>query len=159
FSPDSRRVAMACSEVVELWDVSEPRPRRVRELPGHKSWIYAVAFSPDGTRLATGGWDKTLRIWDLAGGAPPLTAEGHDSFVTCLAFSPDGRRLASSSEGHKVQVMDTVTGRVVSTLRGHALGVVGLAYSPDGRSLATASEDKSVKLWDMATDYPITFED
>jgi WD40 repeat protein/serine/threonine protein kinase len=159
FSPDSRRVAMACSEVVELWDVAGPRAGKVRTLPGHTSWIYAVAFSRDGTRLATGGWDKTLRIWDLTGGAPPLIAEEHDSFITSLAFSPDGRRLASSDEGHNVQVLDTVTGRVVSSLRGHALGVVGLAYSTDGRSLATASEDKTVKLWDVATDYPIAFRD
>jgi WD40 repeat protein len=157
FGPDSRRIALSCSEVVEVWDVDPPK--RCLELRGHESWVYAVAFSPDGTRLASGGWDKTVRIWDLASGKPLSAGEGHSSFVNDLAFSPDGRRLASCGEDHTLRIWDGTTCRAVTTLRGHAVGVTAIAYSADGKRLVSGGEDTLVKLWDVSTDYPITFRD
>jgi WD40 repeat protein len=158
FSPDSRRVALACSEIVEIWDV-EP-PRKVRELRGHTSWVYCVVFSPDGLHLATGGWDKSFKNWDLATGTPLFTGEGHNSFVTGLVFSPDGKRLVTASEDRTVRGWDAASGHSLFTLRGHdAGGITGLAFSPDGTSIASSGEDQTVKLWDATTEYPITFRD
>jgi hypothetical protein len=66
-----------------------------------------VAFSPDGRRLVSGSWDKTLRLWDAATGkpiGPPL--QGHTNSVTSVAFSPDGRRLVSGSDDNTLRLWD-----------------------------------------------------
>ena len=66
-------------------------------LVGHSESVNALSFSPDGSRLASGSDDKTVRLWDGATGAPISTLEGHSDYVTSLSFSPDGSRLASGS--------------------------------------------------------------
>ena len=76
---------------------------------GHTDEVFAVAFHPDGTRLATGGRDRAIRLWDLARGKEEDVArlQGHTSFVMSLAFSPDGATLASGSGDATVRLWDT----------------------------------------------------
>jgi WD40 repeat protein len=75
-------------------------------LRGHTSWINDVVFSPDGTRLATAGDDRTIKLWDAATGQEVLTLRGHTGGVGCIAFSPDGRKLASGGVDTLVLVWD-----------------------------------------------------
>ena len=63
-------------------------------LEGHASPVYSVAFSPDGSRLASGSDDQTVRVWNIATGQVEQTLEGHSATVWSVAFSPDGSRLA-----------------------------------------------------------------
>jgi WD40 repeat protein/DNA-binding SARP family transcriptional activator len=81
------------SATVELWDPATGR--RVAALEGNPGIVLGVAFSPDGTRLATGGIDGTVTIWDTASGEQLLVLRGHYVFVASVAFSPDGSQLAS----------------------------------------------------------------
>ena len=99
----------------------------------------AVAVAPDGTWLATGSFDATVRIWDAASGQLRASLVGHDGLVRAVAIAPDGTWLATVSDDRTTRVWDTVTGDVAAVMR-----VSGLprdcAWSPDGRLLAVAGD-------------------
>jgi hypothetical protein len=127
----------------------------LRVLTGHNGVVFAVAFSPDGTRLATAGFDRTARLWDPTTGQT-ITLTGHTNWVNAVAFSPDGTRLATTSQDSTVRLWDPTTGQTITTLTGHTGGVTAVAFSPDGTRLATTSYDGTARLWDPVSGQTIT---
>ena len=115
------------------------------------SHISALAYSPDGKVIASGSWDKTVRLWDAATGQALKTLSGHTAEVLALAYSPDGKVIASGSGDNTVRLWDAATGQELKTLSGHTDSVSALAYSPDGKVIASGSWDNTVRLWDAAT--------
>ena len=95
--------------IVRVWDVGTGQ---CQELRGHTETVYAAAFHPQGTRLATAGRDRTVWLWDLARGEPVVRLPGHAMYVWSLAFSPDGKTLASGSGDQTVRLWDTEPLRV-----------------------------------------------
>ena len=105
-------------------------------------------FSPDGTRLASAGEDRTARLWDAATGALLATCRGHASKVLGVAFSPDGARLVTTSADGTVRQWDAATGREVEPpYDRHSGEVVAAVYSPDGQWVASAGTDRTIRVW------------
>jgi hypothetical protein len=107
-----------------------------------------VAHSPDGSRIVSGGQDKTVKVRDAKSGQDLMTLKGHESRTYGVAYSPDGRRLASASEDNTVRVWDARTGENLLTLKGHTNFVYAVSFSPDGSRIVSASADNMVKMWD-----------
>ena len=156
FHRDGRHLAVAGSEIVEVWDVAGHT--KVHELRGHSKWVYGVAYSPDGKWLATGGWDRTIKLWDAATGEERLTIFGHEGFVLDLAFSPDSRSLASTSEDRSVRLWEVPTGRPIGVFHGHTDFVQAVAFAPDGRELASGGLEGTMKVWDRRASLPVVFD-
>ncbi|MEU5403899.1 WD40 repeat domain-containing protein [Streptomyces sp. NPDC005963] len=112
--------------------------------------VWAVAFSPDGSLMATGHGAKTAQLWDTVTqqkAAAPLL--GHTDVVRTVAFSPDGRLLATGSQDETVRLWDVASRTLVADpLKGHGDIVTTVLFSPDGRHLITVG--RTIRLWDLA---------
>jgi len=113
----------------------------------HPELAAAVAYSPDGTRIATACADGAVRIWNSNGIGEPLVLRGHDSFVVSVAFSPDGTRIASSSKDRTVRVWPSDGSGSPVVLRGHHDKVYSVAFSPDGKRIVSGSWDREARVW------------
>jgi WD40 repeat protein len=118
--------------------------------------VYAVRFSPDGKRLATGGGEPTrggeIMIWQVADGKlMQAFTNVHSDAVFGLDFSADGKYLASSAADKFVKVTDLAAGKVVKSFEGHTHHVLGVSWKRDGRTLASAGADNLIKVWDFVT--------
>ena len=125
-----------------------PASRVEHTLAGHAAEVNGIAYHPDGTQLATGSWDGTIKLWDSASAQEIGTLSGHDDLIFSVDYSPDGTRLASASGDGSAKVWDIQSGTVLFTLADHTDIVLDVGFSPNGQYLATASQDETAKLWD-----------
>ena len=173
YSPDSSRLAVASSIGVLIHDARTGE--ELKRLKGHRAEVYSVAFSPDGSILASGAGDDTVRLWDAVTGKHKRTLKGHSAYS--VAFSPDGSTLASGSADQTsrlwavlrqllsynggmgadqtIHLWDVATGESKGVLTGHAAQVTSIAFSPDGGTLASGGSDGRVRLWDGITGEPL----
>ena len=142
----------------EVFKSSDHKPELVVQ-KGHAEDVTAVVFSADGTLLATGSQDDTVKLWDTRTGKEIRTFIGHSEDVTGLAFSPNGKYLASGSGHGIVKLWDTRNGQELSSLKAHQDKIMTMAFSPDSQTLVTGSWgyhkavsfQHPVKLWDVTT--------
>lgn len=119
----------------------------------HTKALEGLAFSPDGSRLASASSeDGTIRLWELATGTELVTFSGHTGFVESVAFSPDGTQLASGSKDRTIKLWNATAGTELATFSGHTGTVMSVAFSPDGTRLASGSWDTTIRLWDLDLD-------
>jgi WD40 repeat protein/class 3 adenylate cyclase len=112
--------------------------------------VMAVALSPDGRHVLTGGSDGVARLWDLQDGEEILQFMGHTELIYSIAFSPDGKFVLTGSWDKSARVWDATTGEEIRQFIGHSDFLGNVAYSPDGKSVLTSSQDRTTRLWDTA---------
>ncbi|XUL85800.1 hypothetical protein ACQ86D_03075 [Streptomyces galilaeus] len=155
FIPDGRSlIARYNSRLNGLrqWDTVTGKGRNLTTR--HTKSIWSVAVSPDGRILATGSYDNTIQLQDLATGTTLATLSGHTSGVLALAFSRDGRTLASGGADRTVRLWDVAAGKQRAVLSGHGDEVRAVAFSADDRTVASGGDDGTARLWDVATGRP-----
>lgn len=125
---------------------------------GHLSAVRGVAFSPDGTLVATASLDKRIKLWDADTGQELNTLAGHRGGIYQVVFSPNGTRIASAGGDGTIRVWNARSGQAVASLEGHQSDVFGIAFSPSGEQLLSVGVD-AVKQWDVRSGQEIsTFE-
>jgi eukaryotic-like serine/threonine-protein kinase len=159
FSPDQRWLAAvhspsADSTEIRIWNLAHPGRRLEARLPSNGS--QALAYSPDGTRIAHGQIVGFVRLWDVATQREtPLPAIGRSYYSSqAVAFSADGSRIAAGGTDQTAWIHELITGTSRS-LTGHRATLWAMAFSPDNRTLATGSADATVKLWNVASGHEL----
>ena len=166
FSPDGRFVLESGTSsdnnrehIVRLWEVNSGR-ELVRYI-GHTSYISAVTFSPDGSQVLTGSWDKTARLWETRSGLEIRRFEDKTKAITSVCFSPCGRYVLTGSGfalsndsydlNNTARLWDAKSGQEIRKFEGHSHAIVSICFSPDGQYVLTGSYDNTARLWDVAS--------
>jgi WD40 repeat protein/energy-coupling factor transporter ATP-binding protein EcfA2 len=116
-------------------------------LKGHTGNIYSVSFSPDGTKIATAGEDKIIRLWGRNGQFIRFLTK-HEDLIRGLSFSPDGKILASVSDDETIKLWNFDNNHF-ETLGKHEFGITSVDFSPDGRTLVSGDFNGSFKIWNL----------
>jgi WD40 repeat protein len=132
-----------------VWD--SQTGEMLNSLVGHTNMVPGLAFSHDGTRLASAGLDGTAKVWDLASGEE-FAFRGHafPAWITGVAFSQDGKSIfAGVGDDKLIYQWDVTTGREVKSFSSEGKEIFGIALSPDGSLLAAGDQDGNIHLWDV----------
>lgn len=123
----------------------------VRKFEGHTDALYALALSPDGMTLVTGGYDQGIRFWNIADGKETRLLKGHNGGVFGLSFRPDGKVLASTSADRTVKLWEVATGKRLDTLSQPLKEQNALAFAPDGKTVVAGGADNRIRVWSVTS--------
>jgi WD40 repeat protein/predicted Ser/Thr protein kinase len=161
FSPDGSKIVTGNgfayygtvgdrSGAVCLWDARTGR--RIRELKAHYgAKVWAIEFSPDGSRIVSGSLDGTACVWDAHTGGLCFRLKRQSSEVRSVAFSPDGSRIAAAIADGTVRIWDVRTGSDILAFKAHRDVAESVAFSADGSRIVTGGWDKTARIWDART--------
>ncbi len=133
--------------VISVWDLNTATPRA--NWQAHGDWVIGSAVSRDGTRLASAGADRSIKIWNVSAHSLLNTLTGHDGKVLSVDFSADGSLLASGGEDKSVRIWDVRSGKALATLTGHSGIVRAVRFTGEPELLASGSDDGAIRLWHL----------
>jgi serine/threonine-protein kinase len=155
FLPDGKRALSAgglyngIDNTVRLWELATGRELRPA-FEGHKHAISSLALTADGSRVYSGGWDSSIRAWDVEGNRPPAVFPiMGNTFVNCLALSPDGTLLLAGCRDRTVRVLDVQNGKERGRFTGHTDSLNAVALAPNSKLAASGGVDRTMRLWDV----------
>ena len=145
YSPDGHLFATGDLQGnAQVWDAATGKVLHTFS-PGQ--YVHSVAFDPQGTRLAVGGSDKQIRIYEIESEKLLATLSGHEDAVLSVQFSADGAQLLSAGYDNTARIWNAENGQSIQTLQGHNWWVWAAEFSPDGRRIVTASQDGKAIIW------------
>jgi WD40 repeat protein len=131
----------------DLW--SKPTWTLQQTIEAHTDWVRCLSFTPDGGKLVSGSFDKTIVLWDLQTGESIYTLADRPKGIFALAVSPDGKLLASGSWDETIELWDLAAGKLLHNLTQHEASVRSLAISADSQTLVSGSFDQTIKFWQL----------
>jgi WD40 repeat protein len=170
WSPDGKLLAVAGDhKIIEIYNTTTWT--QIMKLEGHFGSVLSLAWSPDGTKLASGeGTDQVLwhnvdecrnviKIWDMPTGDEITTLWGHKDSIVSIDWADDNIRLTSASDDSNLKMWNTSNNSVIHTLGeglGHSAGVLDVDWSPNQTLLVSGSRDFKIRLWNVATGKPFS---
>lgn len=169
FTPDSKRlITVSMDKTIRVWDIASGETLKTIYMPngpGDEGSLFAAALTPDGTKLAVGGWSLApnkngvlIFLVSLEKGTIERTFKGHRGAINSLSFNANGQWLASGSVDGTALLYRTATGETVGELKGHTQSVQQAVYHPTEARIATASRDGTARVW-MTGKAPYTFKE
>lgn len=148
WSPDSKKIAIAHDQSIITQVINASTGAILQTYKGHHAVVCAVAWSPDGTHIASGDVSGVIQVWNASTGAHITTYKGHihGANITSLAWLPDGERVASSSRDGTVQIWNATTGKKLFTYKDPTGDILAMAVSPDGSYVVTGGEDNKERI-------------
>ncbi len=153
FSSDSKKLITGHPALAVLWDVMTGEKIQSFDVGGHENYIQAVALSPDGTRAATGGLDKTITLWNTQTGQSIHKLGNHKGFINSIQYSPDGKLILSSAIDNSALLSRTSDGKTIRAFNSPS-HMTDACFSHDGEWILTACTDRVI-LWDAETGEPL----
>ncbi len=152
FTKDGSRIVIAAGTPAQIGEVKIFQVhdgKLLGDLVRTDDSVFGVALSPDETRLATCGADRSIRIFDFATLEELVLIEDHADWVMDVAWAPDGSKLASASRDKTSKVFDAKSGDSLVTFNGHGQPVYGVGFSPDGKLVVTSGSDRNIRTWNV----------
>lgn len=155
--PNGKTVAVAVKSTSDAVHPNERSVRilgiddhkEIRRLTGHTQWLTQVAYSPDGSQLASVDRQGVLRLWDSESGKAQHIVSAHSGAANAVAYHPNGTSVATGGSDQLIKIWDPKNGQLLNTLRGHQYSVLRLAFSPDGNRIYSGSEGGELRGWSL----------
>jgi len=150
-TPDGKYVLVAHYGGVGVYDFAATEGSELRTFTAPDAFLYTMAISPDGTKVATGSSDGRVFVWDFASGDLLFERREDKSQINAVNFSPDSMRLVTASSDRTIRVYDVTTGQAELLLSGHEDIVIWASFSADGQRISSAGFDGTARVWDAHT--------
>ncbi|MFO7938181.1 MAG: WD40 repeat domain-containing protein [Bacteroidales bacterium] len=148
FTHDSKFLLSAGDQHIFMWAVNGNFEKRME---GHNTLIWSLELNHNDTRLVSGSFDRTFRLWNVVKGEELHVFDKFRKSVLATAYHPSKPIIASGSQEQSVYLWDAETFEEILKIEGHADNIYALDFHPDGSLLASVSRDKMVKVWDVET--------
>ena len=148
FTSDSKYLLSAGDHHIYMWSINGDFEKRME---GHNTLIWSLALNHDDTRLVSGSFDRTFRLWNVVKGEPLHTFDKFRKSVLATAYHPSKPIIASGSQEQSIYLWNANTYEEILKIEGHADNIYAMDFHPDGHLLASVSRDKMVKVWEVET--------